>query len=85
MHTRRVFYRDAKLKQRAAVILFGDFQVNTGLDDRLFHGPVATTPARNGGVPTEITTPKGHRRVRYQAPRPCVPANSTRLSGWICK
>jgi len=36
MHTRRVFYRDAKLKQRAAVILFGDFQVNTGLDDRLF-------------------------------------------------
>jgi len=40
MHTRRVFYRDAKLKQRAAVILFGDFQVNTGLDDRLFHGPV---------------------------------------------
>ncbi len=39
MHTRRVFYRDAKLKNRAFVLLFGDFQVNTGLDDRLFKGP----------------------------------------------
>ncbi len=39
MHTRRVFYGDAKLNHRALVILFGDFQVNTGRDDRLFRAP----------------------------------------------
>lgn len=39
MHTRHVFYRDAMLKNRAFVLLFGDFQVNSGLDDRLFMGP----------------------------------------------
>ena len=39
MHTRRVFYGDAKLNHRTMVILFGDFQVNAGLDDKLFRAP----------------------------------------------
>jgi hypothetical protein len=39
MHTRRVFYSDAELKKRARVLLFGDFQVNSGLDDSLFRAP----------------------------------------------
>lgn len=39
MHTRRVFYRDAELTNRAAVLLFGDFQINSGLLDALFRAP----------------------------------------------
>jgi uncharacterized protein DUF6503 len=39
MHTRRVYYGDAKLNHRTRVILFGDFQVNSGLDDSLFRPP----------------------------------------------
>ncbi len=39
MHTRRIFYRDAELNTRAFVLLFGDFQVNSGLPDRLFRAP----------------------------------------------
>lgn len=39
MHTRRIFYRDAELNSRSVVILFGDFQVNSGLPDALFDAP----------------------------------------------
>lgn len=39
MHTRRISYGDPELTDRRAIVLFGDFQFNTGLPDRLFRAP----------------------------------------------
>lgn len=39
MHTKRIFYGDRELTDKRAVVLFGDFQFNTGLSDSLFRAP----------------------------------------------
>ncbi len=39
MHTKRIFYGDAELTKRQAILFFGDFQFNTGLADKLFTAP----------------------------------------------
>lgn len=39
MHTKRIFYGNPELTDKKAVLLFGDFQFNTGLPDKLFTAP----------------------------------------------
>ncbi len=39
IHTKRIFYGNPELTDKRAVLLFGDFQFNTGLPDKLFAAP----------------------------------------------
>ena len=39
MHTKRIFYGNRELTDKRGILLFGDFQFNTGLPDSLFNSP----------------------------------------------
>lgn len=39
LHTKRIFYANPELTAKRAMIVFGDFQFNTGVPDRLFTAP----------------------------------------------
>ena len=39
IHTKRIFYGNPELTDKRAILLFGDFQFNTGLPDKLFAAP----------------------------------------------